>query len=129
VPTGVNQLYEDEALASNAGFNAAECPPLGCATQGCPPDSMVACDTGICVPRPGCSQRGEQDCALDSQCETYEARLCGGTEDFAYFTCGKPKGSCDEALTCVVSPAGQQVEFPDGCVPDGYTQACPSACE
>jgi hypothetical protein len=89
---------------------------------------MVACEAGVCVPQPGCSQRGQQDCDLDGECEAYTARLCSGAGEFAYFTCGKPKGACDLALTCVVSPFGQEVLFPDSCVPDGYEQPCVSQC-
>jgi hypothetical protein len=90
---------------------------------------MVACEAGRCVPKPGCSERQELNCDADDKCEKYSARPCPGAGEFAYFTCGKPKGACDQALTCRVSPAGQQLLFPDSCVPDGYTQDCPSQCQ
>jgi hypothetical protein len=89
---------------------------------------MVACEGGRCVPKPGCSERDEATCDADELCEKYSARLCTNSGDFTYFACGKPRGACDDALTCRVSPAGQQMLFPDSCVPDGYTQECPSQC-
>jgi hypothetical protein len=128
-PAGVNKEHEAEAQAASDAFNPSQCPPLGCASPPCPPDSMVACEEGVCTPKPGCSERTEQDCESDDNCQEYQARLCtSASTTFAYFACGKPKGACDDALTCVVDPAGRQVQFPDSCVPDGYTQACPSAC-
>ena len=128
-PMGVHRDHEAEAKAVSAAFDASKCPPLGCASPPCPPDSMVACDTGICAVKPGCSERTEQDCESDELCQKYEARLCSNAAaTLAYFACGKPKGACDDALTCVVDPFGRQVQFPDSCVPDGYTQACPSPC-
>ncbi|HVJ22275.1 MAG TPA: hypothetical protein VM686_43010 [Polyangiaceae bacterium] len=129
VPMGVNKDYEADALAAAASFDPSQCPEgLGCPYQPCPPDSMVGCEMGVCVPLPGCSERSEQDCDLDGLCEKYNARLCSSADDFAYFACGKPKGTCDDALTCMVSPFGQEVLFPDSCVPDGYTQPCVSQC-
>jgi hypothetical protein len=128
-PMGVNKEHEAEANAASAAFNPSQCPPLGCASPPCAPDSMVACEEGVCTPKPGCSERTEQDCESDEKCQEYQARLCTNAATmFAYFTCGKPKGACDQALTCVVDPAGRQVQFPDSCVPDGYTQACPGPC-
>ena len=126
---GVNTMYEAQARASDANFNADACGPVGCANFPCPPDAMVACEMGRCVPKPGCSERDELSCDADDKCEKYSARLCTTAGELGYFTCGKPKGACDEALTCRVSPAGQQVLFADSCVPDGYTQECPSQCQ
>jgi hypothetical protein len=127
--TGVNQMYEKEARASNASFNVDACPPLGCFSPPCPPDSMVACEMGRCVPKPGCSERNEQSCESDGRCQKYQARNCATAGAFAYFACGKPKGACAEVATCRLSPSAQQMLFPDGCVPDGYTQTCPSQCK
>jgi hypothetical protein len=130
VPTGVNEDYEGDANAAAASFDASQCPPgLGCPSMPCPPDSIVACEGGVCVPKAGCSERAEQDCESDDQCGAYQARLCTSSDAFAYFACGKPKTACSEAETCGVSPFGQEVLFPDGCMPDGYTQTCVSQCQ
>ena len=129
MPTGVNKQHEAEAKASNAGFNFADCPPLGCASPGCPADSMVVCEQGMCLRKAGCSERDEQGCEADDKCEKYQARLCTMPGEFHYFACGKPKGACDSTLTCRVNPNGQQVLFPDSCVPDGHTQECVSQCQ
>jgi hypothetical protein len=84
---------------------------------------------GHCVAKPGCSSRGEETCEADAKCQKYEARPCSAAVDFAYFTCGQPKGSCDDALTCRIDPNAQEFVFPNSCVPTGYTQACSSQCQ
>jgi len=127
--TGVNLAFAPDAMAFDTGFRADKCGNVGCSSPGCAPDSMVACEAGRCVAKPGCSERDDQNCETDGKCQAYQARLCTTTSAFAYFTCGKPHGSCDGPATCRVSPSGQQVLFPDSCVPTGYAQACPGMCQ
>ncbi|HKO52119.1 MAG TPA: hypothetical protein VJV79_30625 [Polyangiaceae bacterium] len=127
--SGVNQAFAADAIASNAGFRADHCGDLGCSGPACAPDSMVVCEAGHCVARPGCSERDEQSCETDGKCQKYQARLCASPGAFAYFTCGTPRGLCDGPSTCKVGPSGQQVLFPDSCVPTGYTQACAGLCK
>jgi hypothetical protein len=127
--SGVNQAFFADAIAFNAGFRADRCGDLGCSAPACAPDPMVACEAGYCVAKPGCSDRDEQTCETDGKCQKYQARLCTTAAAFAYFTCGKPQGLCDGPSICRVSPSGQQVLFPDSCVPTGYTQACPGMCK
>ncbi len=126
-PFGVNVLYEDDARAEFARFNAAECPPLGCPWQACPADPVPVCDNGSCSWQPGCSARPEVDCESDGQCEVYSGRACG-TESSGFVICGKPQGACDDALTCGLAPYGQQFMFPNGCIPEGWA-TCPIACD
>ncbi len=80
-----------------------------------------------CTWRPGCSARSEVDCESDGQCEAYAGRACG-TESSGFVVCGKPKGACDDALTCGQGPYGQQFMFPNGCIPEGWS-TCPVVCD
>jgi len=131
---GVNREFEEQADESLVDANLSECGDVGCATAGCAPDPVAACEEGICVERPGCSTRTVDECESDEMCRVYSARNCQSPElEIAPFLCGAPPESeaCSEAgPTCRVSPFGVMVHFEDGCVPSlGYTEECPVECQ
>lgn len=122
--TSPNEADAGRPLTPQESADAGE-PP-----EESPPGPIIVVVTDSGIPAQpldaGSPPEGQPTPTVD--CSSLPEMACGGrckaiySVDDQFYACIDGDVSCDQAITCGESPEGEQVTFPSGCLPPGWTE-------